>query len=273
MDSIIKRRKATNYAQIHNQALQQLEDVRAIGLLAHLMSLPSDWTIKKLYLYKKFGRAAVMKGLAELEEKKYWVQIKYRDGKVNGFAYYVSDMPFTEEEVISFIKEVVEAGCSIMDISTPFFYLLSSVDFEQLKMNDSTSTVEKRQLLKKEKEINMNKQHIDKQNIVTSNKLLSIDEFKVELTKACHELYTKFALTRWSKQAWNRIITQFVTETIKEGRHMTIPLKNIKAYATCAVKNMACRSDLKHGRKTEIGKGLVWFYNWLEEERPVTIGG
>jgi hypothetical protein len=42
MNAIIKRRKTTDYAQIHNNALQQLEDIRSIGLIAHLMSLPED---------------------------------------------------------------------------------------------------------------------------------------------------------------------------------------------------------------------------------------
>jgi hypothetical protein len=260
MNSIIKRRKATHYAQIHNNALQQLEDVRAIGLLAHLMSLPSDWAIKKLYLYDKFGRASVTKALAELEEKKYWVQIKYRDGKTNGYAYYISDIPFTEEEVISFMQEIVVACCSIMDVSGPFFYLLSSVDFEQLKLKCSTSTVQKSQLLKKEKETNNHKQNNDKRNIVTSNK----QDFTVALTEVCNELYRTFSVGRWSKEAWKQLITQFVTETVEEGRYKMISIQNIKAYATRAVENMARRFDLKYGRKLEVNQGLDWFYNWLE---------
>ncbi|GGE70452.1 hypothetical protein [Priestia taiwanensis] len=266
MNSIIKRRKATSYAQIHNNALQQLEDVRAIGLLAHLMSLPVDWEIKKVYLYKKFGRSAVTKAVAELETKRYWVQIKYRDGKTNNFAYYISDIPFKKEEVLGFMKEIIEAGCSIMDISSPFFYLLSSVDFQQLNRNSSSSTVETSQLLKKEKETKKDKQYIDKENIVTSNKFLPIDEFEVVLKEACNSLYANFSLGRWSKEGWNKLVTKFVSETIEERRNLTIPVQYIQAYATEAIRNMARRSDVKHGRETVISKKLTWFYHWLEED-------
>ena len=56
MSGIIKRRKTSDYAQIHNGALQNLEDIRSIGLISHLMSLPESWTISKMQLYKKFGQ-------------------------------------------------------------------------------------------------------------------------------------------------------------------------------------------------------------------------
>lgn len=59
MNGIIKRRKTTDYAQIHNGALQSLEDVRSIGLIAHLMSLPDTWIISKMQLYSKFGRGPI----------------------------------------------------------------------------------------------------------------------------------------------------------------------------------------------------------------------
>ncbi|MDQ0254600.1 hypothetical protein J2S74_001979 [Evansella vedderi] len=71
MNGIIKRRKTTDYAQIHNGALQKLEDIRTIGLISHLISLPDTWVIRKMNLYDKFGRGPVTAAIAELEAKKY----------------------------------------------------------------------------------------------------------------------------------------------------------------------------------------------------------
>ncbi|SEA91279.1 hypothetical protein [Bacillus nitratireducens] len=283
MDGIIKRRKTVDYAQIHNNALQQLEDVRSIGLIAHLMSLPETWVIKKMQLYKKFGRAAITKGIAELEEKKYWVDIKYRDGKKNFHYYNASDIPFSDDEVKEFMEEVVTAGFKIMEISSPFSHLFSSGgnqqlkkeedsssdDFEQFNFNNSISNVEKRHLLNKKTEKNTDKQNNDKRNIVNINKELSSADFKIALTNACNEFYTEFAPNRWIKKSWNTLIDKFVTETIESGRYVNIPQEKISAYAYSSLKNMAHKYDLKNGKKEfadPTGERKILLYNWLEDE-------
>ena len=96
MNGIIKRRKTSDYAQIHNEALQQLVDIRSIGLISHLMSLPKSWIISKMQLYSKFGRGPITNAIKELESKKYWVTIQYRDGKKTLYYYNVSDVAFDE---------------------------------------------------------------------------------------------------------------------------------------------------------------------------------
>lgn len=71
MNNVIKRRHTIQYAQIHNNPLQNdLVDLRAIGLLSHLMSLPSDWIIYKTQLYKKFSRKNIDAAWKELANKK-----------------------------------------------------------------------------------------------------------------------------------------------------------------------------------------------------------
>lgn len=279
MNGIVKRRKTADYAQIHNEVLQQLEDIRTIGLISHLMSLPETWVVRKMQLYDKFGRGPITNGIAELEAKKYWVDIKYRDGKKNLHYYNVSDIPFDDLEVLEMISEVESAGFKIIALSASFTHLLSIgenqqfkdeeqlsedssiVDFEQLKMKCSNSSVENRHLLNKDLETNINKINKDKDTLLI-NKGITADNFKTVLTDSCNEFYSEFAVNRWSKQQWNVLIGAFVSETVREGRHENIPENNIRAYAYQAIKNMAYKFDLKNGRV----RSKIPLYNWLEDK-------
>ncbi|UDY80728.1 dNA replication protein [Geobacillus phage GR1] len=191
MSNIIKRRKTVQYAQIHNSPLQTLEDIRSIGLIAHLMSLPETWEIRKMQLYSKFGRAAISHAIKELEEKKHWIDIKYRNGKKNEHVYYISDIPFKDEEVEELISEV-QIDFKIMEISEAFKHLLSIgenqqlkesrqindfsiVENQQLNINSSFSTVENEHLLNK---ININKINIKEIDI---NKNLNLNPKPVDI--------------------------------------------------------------------------------------------
>lgn len=117
MSGIIKRRKTSDYAQIHNGALQDLDDIRSIGLISHLMPLPETWEINKMQLYKKFGRDLITNAIAELEDKKYWVIIQYREGKKPLYYYNVYDVPFDNAEVLEMILEVEGVGHKITSLS------------------------------------------------------------------------------------------------------------------------------------------------------------
>ncbi|MDF0727238.1 hypothetical protein PY093_11065 [Cytobacillus sp. S13-E01] len=182
LNGIVKRRKTSDYAQIHNTALQQLEDIRSIGLISHLMSLPESWVISKMQLYSKFGRGPITNAIKELEAKKYWVTIKYREGKKTFYYYNVSDVAFDDTEVLAMIWEVKGAGFKILAISQSFQHLVSIgenrqpkgsdetqdpseivsssiVGSQQLTVNNSPSTVENQQVINKEvkKETKKNK--------------------------------------------------------------------------------------------------------------------
>lgn len=284
MSGIIKRRKTSDYAQIHNGALQQLEDIRSIGLISHLMSLPETWEIKKMQLYKKFGRGPITNAIAELEAKKYWVTIQYRDGKKTLYYYNVSDVAFTDSEVLNMIQEVNQGGFKITDISESFTHLISIGENQQLKtednlsvdsciveneqfmVNTSLSTVENRHLLNKYKKTNSNKKNNDKE-ILVINKELSPNDFNISLTNACNDFYTEFAPTRWNKKQWNTLVEAFVSETISEGRYINVPADKIQGYAYQSLKNIAYKFDLKNGRidfESIAKKRNVPFFNWLE---------
>jgi hypothetical protein len=278
MNGIIKRRKTSDYAQIHNTALQQLEDIKSIGLIAHLMSLPESWEIKKTALYNKFGRGPMTTAIKELESKKYWVTIKYRDGRKTFYYYNVSDVAFDDSDALKMITEVNEGGYKILEISESFTHLLSIgenqqlkaddgsfvdssiVGFQQLKFNSSFSTVENRQLLNKSNKTNRNKQ-INMKDTLLINKELTADEFKISLTDSCNEFYTEFAPNRWDKKSWLALVEQFVNEKIEEEAHLRVPADKVKGYAYQSLKNIAYKHDLKNG-KIEY---KAPFYDWLNE--------
>ncbi|UYX52587.1 hypothetical protein M3Y14_30430 [Bacillus thuringiensis] len=122
MGTVIKRRHTNQYAQIHNNPLQNdLVDLRAIGLLSYLMSLPSDWIIYKTQLYKKFSRKNIDAAWKELANKNYVIGFNcYIDGKKKSF-YSISDIPFVSEELSEFIRgaisELINSGSSVKSIS------------------------------------------------------------------------------------------------------------------------------------------------------------
>jgi len=71
------------------------------------------------------------------------------------------------------------------------------------------------------------------------------DEFKTLLLEATDDFYTQFAIGRWSKDDWNKLMKRFVDETIQSGRYENIPVDKIKGYAYVSIKNMADHSDYK----------------------------
>ncbi|MBM4761442.1 hypothetical protein [Bacillus sp. B15-48] len=117
---------STKFVQIENHPLQELSDIRAIGLLAHLMSMPPDWVICKTQLYKKFGRAMVTNAIAVLEENRHWVHIDFRDGSKNLHAYRLSDIAFTDDQVTELLNELREAGFQVKNVSPSFQHLLAT---------------------------------------------------------------------------------------------------------------------------------------------------
>ncbi|WP_240515240.1 hypothetical protein [Bacillus toyonensis] len=159
MSNIIKRRHTNQYAQIHNNPLQNdLVDLRAIGLLSHLMSLPSDWVIYKTQLYKKFSRKNIDAAWKELANKNYIIGFNcYIDGKKKSF-YNVSDIPFVSEELSEFIfetcSELINSGASVKSLN-----LMSGGTLVITEKSTAVLMVhiQKKNIQKKEKQILMMK--------------------------------------------------------------------------------------------------------------------
>ena len=105
----IKKEKA--FAQISNELINNRElSYKALGILTYILSKPDDWQVYMSDLIRENvdGEKSVRNGLNELIEKRY-VQ-RYRvynkdTGKVHHWETLVSEIPFSEEEIISSIKE------------------------------------------------------------------------------------------------------------------------------------------------------------------------
>lgn len=69
--------------------------------------------------------------------------------------------------------------------------------------------------------------------------------FKALLLEATDDFYTQFAIGRWEKNEWNKLMERFVDETIQSDRYKNIPVDKIKGYAYVSIKNMADHSDYK----------------------------
>lgn len=163
MGTVIKRRHTAQYAQIHNNPLQNdLVDLRAIGLLSYLMSLPSDWKIYKTQLYKKFSRKNIDAAWKELATKNYIIGFNcYIDGKKKSF-YSVSDIPFIPEEFSGFIREVIleliNSGSSVKSIS------LMNGGFLEIA-EDINDVLSERKYNLPQKESTVRRVHIQKEQI------------------------------------------------------------------------------------------------------------
>lgn len=139
-NNVIKRRHTSEYAQIHNKPLQDdLEDLREIGLLSHMMSRPAEWVFHKTQLHKQFSRKNVDAAWKGLVAKKYIVGFYcHKDGQKSHY-YNVSDLPFTDEEYYEFVKaevsELTEKGHSIKHVNPIPGLTLDTTEFSSDVLN------------------------------------------------------------------------------------------------------------------------------------------
>jgi hypothetical protein len=251
--AVIKRIKSSQYAQIHNEPLQSLEDIRAIGVLSHLMSLPEDWEIHKTQLYKKFGRAAITHGLKELEEKGYFLSIQYRDGKMNYYMYYISDVPFTNEEVEDILKELGDQCTNLISVSSRFDGILSSVENRQLTTNSSQQTSTKEINTKKYKQRNkdlVNKKQVNNSNLEYDNQSSKVYEIEKQ----------------YMKKGLSKEVIQRVKEEVESNRDK---IDNYIAYYRSCLDNTLYKSRLRHGQINmpypHLGEAHPLNYGWLDK--------
>lgn len=97
---IIKIKKETNYSIISNEPLHDINlSYGARGLLAYLLTLPSDWELNMPYLVsksKKDGRDKVSSLFAELMELGYAERTENRvKGQFKGYDYTIFEKPRT----------------------------------------------------------------------------------------------------------------------------------------------------------------------------------
>lgn len=287
MNNIIKRRKTSNYLQLHNYPVQEdLNDLAAIGLLTYIMSLPEDWVLYKTQLQEKFSRRRVDSAWKILTEKKYAVGFScYIEGKKQYF-YNVSDIAFTENEFIDFVKEtlrsLIQQNLSISspeEIKDNAFKIkdnpeilsivqnvqqskITDVQNVQYKKYNTKCTVQSVQVQnkykqKKYEQINNNKinnivnlqEQINNKEINVNN----VDNIKNEMLHIANEFYNEFAPGRWAKDQWYSLITRFIDETIESKRYKNIEKDKIRGYIYKSIENIAHYYDIKY-KKSNITK-------------------
>jgi DNA-binding PadR family transcriptional regulator len=122
---------------------------------------------------------------------------------------------------------------------------------------------------KKEQDKNINNFNCNYKEPLTS------DQFKILLTNASNELYTKFSIGRYSKKQWNTLIEKFVRDTIESNRYLNVPVHKIKGYAFKSLEIITHNSDYKHSEEFTEYQEIMYelsnstnqksrLYNWLE---------
>ena len=94
---VIRVIKNKNYTTISNQLFKNKGiSLKAKGLMAYLLSLPSDWdlSINGIVACSKEGRGAIRNTFTELISARYIERIQIRDkGKFVGYDYFVFEQP------------------------------------------------------------------------------------------------------------------------------------------------------------------------------------
>ncbi|WP_255287499.1 hypothetical protein [Bacillus sp. AFS075034] len=297
MSNVIKRRHTSQYSQIHNNPLQNdLEDLRSLGLLSYLMSLPADWTIYKTQLHKKFSRKNADAAWKELAEKNYAIGFAaYINGKKQHF-YNVSDIPFTSEEFFEFVRDtvnelrdqgfVVKSLLSMMHGSLAITEEITNVlsaqqsetstnltDAPRVQYNEfSTNGAYTKEIYTNEKITN--KHNIkdiddDKANFVqliyTEEELHNIIEglreaTKNELTKRSFDAVVRKVVDKLNQKKIKTSFRDYLVTSLNT-KIEELELRRVKDKAKEAIR------DARENKKLTAYTGQVPIYNWLEEDK------
>jgi len=105
MSGVIKRKRKTNYTQVSNELLEDVNlSYKAKGIFAYLWSRfdLDDWTYNMSDIVKqsKEGKDSVLSGIKELEKYGYVERIPTRaaGAKFSGYDYVLDDRPSMGEE-------------------------------------------------------------------------------------------------------------------------------------------------------------------------------
>ena len=109
---IIRRvRKERAFAQISNELINNEQlSYKALGILTYILSKPDDWEVYNSDLIRDGidGKESIRTGLLELKEKKYIQRYRVfnkKTGSVHHWETLVSETPFSDDELISSVKE------------------------------------------------------------------------------------------------------------------------------------------------------------------------
>lgn len=296
-NNVIKRRHTSEYAQIHNKPLQDdLEDLRAIGLLSHMMSRPAEWVFHKSQLHSQFSRKNVDAAWKILVGKNYIIGFYcHVSGRKRHF-YNVSDLPFNSEEFFEFVKEEVsrltEEGETVKHINpidglgldtTGLTSIVPSV--QQSKIFCSETIVPREQYSQNSsKGANINKDIKNTDKKTKKNNNIKIDDDKANsVTPAPKQiesltdvisslrLQTKDLLTKRSfDSVLRKVIDKYEQGKVANFRDYLVTSLNakIEELELRRIKEQAKETlaRAKQSGASEEYTGGVLLYNWLDEE-------
>ena len=269
--SIIKRKNQNNYFILSNQSVQNdLESLGAIGLLAYIVSLPSDFTLYKTFLFKKFKRAAVTHAWNELVAKKYICGFIAYINRRKTYFYLASDTPLSKEDYYDFLEvtcsEQVDLGATPKSIKEmpENAYTISTDEIEHypilsllFKNNSSESTVDNQHLQRNIDKVNINK--VNTKDIVNKKPYKFSDEdFTDQCKDIIAELYPKYAPGLYSKKEWLTVTNKLVFEMQRNK----LICSDLPAYIESCIKTICRRRERKLGINVPEYNGKI--YNWLE---------
>lgn len=100
---IYKSKQTEKFTVLPNVIFDELNDGLAIGILAYLLSKPSNWVTQKQQLYSHFseGRQRIDNAFNLLQEKGFIIGVQKVDntGKFNGFEWVVYNEPIKQDDV------------------------------------------------------------------------------------------------------------------------------------------------------------------------------
>lgn len=295
MSNIIKRRHTSQYSQIHNNPLQNdLEDLRSLGLLSYLMSLPTDWTIYKTQLHKRFSRKNADAAWKELAEKNYAIGFAaYVNGKKQHF-YNVSDIPFTSEEFFEFVRDIVnelrEQGFvvkSLLSMKHGNLGITEEITNVLLvqQSEKSTNLTDVPRVQYKEcstdgaytKEIYTKEIYTNKNNIIDDDKANFVrPTYSEEELHNIIESLREATKDDLSKRSFDSVVRK-VMDKQKQGKINVSFRDYLVSSLNTKIEELELRrakdkakqelSDTKQNKKPTAYTGQVPIYNWLEEDK------
>lgn len=115
--TIFRSNPDTNYTVMSN-AVRDMHDSNATGILFHMISQPADFQLYKTQLQEWYSISTVNNAFKKLHEHGYLFTVHSRNGRKKLNLYFVSDKPFTEEEFYAHIEKV---NVKIENITAPLF--------------------------------------------------------------------------------------------------------------------------------------------------------
>lgn len=297
MSNVIKRRHTSQYSQIHNNPLQNdLEDLRSLGLLSYLMSLPADWTIYKTQLHKRFSRKNADAAWKELAEKNYAIGFAaYVNGKKQHF-YNVSDIPFTSEEFFEFVRDTInelrEQGFIVKSLLSMMHgnlgiteEITNALSVHQSETSTNLTNVPRVQYNECSTNSAYTKEIYTNEKITNNNNIKDIDDDKAN---SVHPSYNEEELhniaeslrevnkNELTKRSFDSVVRK-VMDKHKQGKIRTSFRDYLVTSLNAKIEELELRrakdkakeelSDMKQNRKPTPYTGKVPFYNWLEEDK------